>query len=495
MSEANSRTRWALSPWFNNWKHEPSGAVSDGVNMPVTEGSAPGVLNVPTTETDMITSFYDLYSKLKYETSVKSGRTVTIRPVSEIHSSNVYTFQILPQSNDYINLQQSRLHVVGKLVKADGTDLTVTESKKIVPVNNLMASLFESISVSLNGQSFHSLQDTSVGLKSHVEGMLSYSIPTGNNQLRSAGWAPDIHGEQGGLFTNANVLKDATGTGEYANANWRQSLIAKSRQFELCGPIPLDVCSIERAFPPSTKMDLTFNRILDHRYAFITNDLDLAKCKWQISDIYLTVRFSTMSPAMLSHHESLWSQGRSMILPCKKSIVRRTTFAPNTKRLFVHNAVAGTLPKSSLFFLCLDNAATGDATLDPYHLQSRHLKHFSVTFNGVRYPGGDGLIMDFETKNYEKAYRSLFDNTGFGQLNLTNHVTPEAFQNGFTCFAVDYSNDLSGGFYLREAQEGTMDVLIELKENLTKAVSLIHIDIYDLTIEVSRDMITVHDDI
>ena len=75
------------------------------------------------------------------------------------------------------------LHI--KLVKTDGSDIESAEPNTIGCVNNLLHSVFSSLSVSLNGKRV-TLHETNYHYKAYLEKLLNYgSDPSGTHVVSS----------------------------------------------------------------------------------------------------------------------------------------------------------------------------------------------------------------------------------------------------------------------------------------------------------------------
>jgi hypothetical protein len=164
--------------------------------------SAQGVGNFTETENEEITSYFDLYRRLTYEKSVRRGTSLVVKSVSSVDNSNgPYKFDIPAQSNCYISLDQSRLHMRMKLVKANGEALSQSESEAITPVNNILHSIWDSITVGINDVDHVHLAQSRVGYKEVVENLLSYSEEGAAKQLSTQGWCHDKAEDMGTLIS------------------------------------------------------------------------------------------------------------------------------------------------------------------------------------------------------------------------------------------------------------------------------------------------------
>ena len=90
----------------------------------------------------------DIFLKRSIRTSV-----VTYKPTAPADNPAQLGFNCLGHSDFYIDLNSVRLLLHIKLVKTDGSDLTSAEPNTVDCFNNLIHSIYISLSVSLNGKS------------------------------------------------------------------------------------------------------------------------------------------------------------------------------------------------------------------------------------------------------------------------------------------------------------------------------------------------------
>ena len=103
-------------------------------------------------------------------------------------------FNCSGHSNYYIDLNSVRLLFRIKLVKTIGSDIESAEPNTVGCVNNLLQSMFSSLSVSLNGKPV-SLHETSEHCKANLEKLLNYRFDASGTNLVSNFWYLDLPGE------------------------------------------------------------------------------------------------------------------------------------------------------------------------------------------------------------------------------------------------------------------------------------------------------------
>ena len=81
-----------------------------------------------------------------------NSHTVKYKPIAPADNSAQLEFNCSGHSDYYIDLKAVRLLLRFKLVKTDGSDMASDEANTVGCVNNLLHSMFSSLSVSLNGK-------------------------------------------------------------------------------------------------------------------------------------------------------------------------------------------------------------------------------------------------------------------------------------------------------------------------------------------------------
>ena len=142
----------------------------------------------------------------------------------------------------YLNLTNSRLHVLVKITKADGTNI---DANTAAPINLTLYSMFREIRLELNGQN---IGDTSelYTYRSHLETLLNLCNDIQETRLLSEGWTKDTSGHMG-----------ITAVGENnARLNTRATKFARSAVVKLIGRFHLDAFQQERLIPPNIDFNM-----------------------------------------------------------------------------------------------------------------------------------------------------------------------------------------------------------------------------------------------
>jgi len=101
---------------------------------------------------ECLISVLDIFLKRSIQTSVVNSHTVTYKPIAPAYNPAQLEFNCSGHSDNYIDLNSVRLLLRIKLVKTDGSDIENRAPNTVGCVNNLLHSMFSSLSISLNGK-------------------------------------------------------------------------------------------------------------------------------------------------------------------------------------------------------------------------------------------------------------------------------------------------------------------------------------------------------
>ena len=90
---------------------------------------------------------FDIFTTRPVQTSTLETLETSYKPIASLNQSDL-EFLVPADQDTYIDLN-IQLYIRGKLKKADGTDLELTDNTCVA--NNVLHSLFEECSISLNG--------------------------------------------------------------------------------------------------------------------------------------------------------------------------------------------------------------------------------------------------------------------------------------------------------------------------------------------------------
>jgi len=96
---------------------------------------------------ECLKSGLDIFLKRTIQTSVVNCHTVKYKPIAPADNPAKLEFNCSGHSDYYIDLNSVRLNLRMKLVKTDGSDIESAEPNTVGCINNLLHSMFSSLSV------------------------------------------------------------------------------------------------------------------------------------------------------------------------------------------------------------------------------------------------------------------------------------------------------------------------------------------------------------
>ena len=192
--------------------------------------------------TEEITSEVDLFGSIMQQNVIENEFNREYAPLATIQPGSPIEFTVKGANNLYLDLNNSRLHVLAKITKADGTNI---DANTAAPVNLTLHSMFREIALELNGRN---VGDTSqlYPCRSHWETLLNFCKETQETRLLCEGWTKDTTGQMGVTAVGG------ANAGLYARA----VDFARSTVVELIGRPHLDVWHQDRLIPPNIDLHM-----------------------------------------------------------------------------------------------------------------------------------------------------------------------------------------------------------------------------------------------
>ena len=136
---------------------------------------------------ESLKSGLDIFLERRIQTSVVNSHTVTYKPIAPSDNTAQLEFNCSGHSDYYIDLNPVRLILRIKLVKTYGSDIENTTPNTVGCVNNLLHSMFCSLSTSLNVNPV-TLHETNYHYKAYIEKLLNYGSDASSSHLNSSLW-------------------------------------------------------------------------------------------------------------------------------------------------------------------------------------------------------------------------------------------------------------------------------------------------------------------
>ncbi len=421
----------------------------------------------------------NLFSIPPTQASLEKGRWIDYHPLSSVGNDDRPITFLAAGTEDYVDLSKTILFVEGKVVKADGTNLSGDEQANIAPVNNFLHSLFKQVDVYLNGKQVTPAMGT-YAYRAYLETLLNYDVSAKESQLTLALYYKDTAGEMdsnGSLpsektitYATAQKGKDTRsdlatstfklpvpGSGNQGFAK-RHQFIHDGKKFTLAGPVFVDAFMGSRLLLNMVDLKLILNRSSD-QFCLMDKNSNSLNAKVKLTDVILKVRKVKVSPTVSMAHE-LALKKMPAIYPIWRVECKTFVMAANIPNVRKDNVFTGIIPKTFVFGLTDAKAFSGDYEKNPYNFEDYKVTTVTLTANGEELPFKQ-LTLNYESnkENFIQAYNTLFSGTGKMNYNTGLDISRKDYPKGYTLYAFDLTPDMCGASpYFNTIQGGSLTV-------------------------------------
>ena len=388
----------------------------------------------------------DIFSIPYTQMSILKGPWVEYHPVSNITDSGPIEFNIAGTGEEYVDLSQTMLHVLAKVVNPEGSNLA--DDAQVGPVNLFLPSLFSQIDVKLN-ETLVSQPSNTNAYRAYLDVLTNYGHEAMSSQITQQLFYKDTAGKMdvGNPF--------ATGGEANIGLKKRQTFISESKSVSLLGPLYGDIFFQERLLLPGVDVKIKLNRNKD---AFcLLSSQAATKYKVVIQKAALYVRRVKVNPSvMLSHAKAIESSPAKY--PINKVDVRSFTIPAGNMSVNKDNLFLGQIPNRIIIGFVDNDAYNGSYVKNPFHFKHFDLNYISITVDGEPLPmrplrpsfgSGNG-------QNFIEAYNTLFLGTNRLFTDKGIAINREEYAKGYTLYAFDLTPDLSDGCHLNLVKEGNV---------------------------------------
>ena len=432
------------------------------------------------------------------QTAVEKSYFSEYQPLTSLHDGSTIDFYIPASTDDYVDLQSTRLYLKCQLALRNGT--LVPDEQHPAPVNDLFNSLWSNVELILNDR----LVSHSNGMHGYIS-MISHLIHDSEESLQSErsmrlifkdtpnqmdateprqsnyqnlipGYDIRRNAEDDGF----EVIPPATAVGNHGLYQ-RNLLTSRSRFFELMGPLRIDLFEQERYLPNGISIKLRFHR-QKPRFALMSEGTGF---KVKILEAYLYVRKVRPSPGVLLGHTEALSK-----MPAKFPITRKEckeiAIASGLRSVKKDNIFLGQLPKRVVVAMVDGDAAAGSYAKNPYNF-----RHYNVNFMQLFADGepvrAQPLKPNMSTADYIHCYETLYR----GLNNLDGEkgciIKRVDWNKGYSLFAFDLTPDMDADDHYALIRHGNLRLEVEFADALPHPINILVYAEFDNVLEITSD--------
>lgn len=407
----------------------------------------------------------DLFEPHPIQTSILNTEEVAYNPIATLDSPSSIEFVCLGNGDTYRDLSSVYLRLILQLKAPDNTDLP---DDSIGVVNNILHSLFRSVSVYLNNVPV-SHSDNNYHYKSYIQTFLNYGSDASRTHLTSSGWYPDN-------YINDEIHKGQTQINK---------LFTKSNKVELIGRVHGDIFSQPKLLLNNVDLRIVFNL---EKSSFYMMDPNSTGAHLKILEAQLYMNHITVNPGiLLAHHKIL--QQKPAIYPLNRTEIKSFTMYPGNHSLSLDNVVIGQLPTFLAFCMVGNGAYTGNCKINPFEFQHFYLQTLNLSVNGTQVPS-QALEFDYSGSNPRstRAYNMLFNSIGIKNSDRGIHINKRSFDNGSFILGFDLSPDHSNNdLCAKILKQGNIRIEGKFARAFAEPVTCLVYCEYDSMIEIDKN--------
>lgn len=423
-----------------------------------------------------VNSELDLFQVPLSQTGIIGGEWVEYNPISSITNNSALTFCISGNSENYVDLSQTLLHVQvdvklengsfpkAAVIAADGT--VTTPADKLAPVNLFLHSLFPEVHLFLNekcvtpsAQNYH--------YKSMIQTMLTFGDSAKTSYLTSSLFYRDTAHKFNDFTKNQGFLKRAE--------------FCQKGSIDLIGGLHIDICQQPRYLL----------NLVDLKFVFGKPNIDFClhsdvKCKLDIKSASLYLRKVKLIPEIPLSHAKVLQMARAKY-PITKTEITSFSIPQGNMSVVQDHLFTGRIPNKVVIGMVTQSAFLGDLKLSPYNFQHFDLNYIGLFADGNSIPHKP-LTPNFAENSYIQAYANLFLQTGQWNIDEGNQISREDYAGGNCLFVYDLTPDLiSNAAHFHLVRNGNLRLELKFASALRETVAVIVYAEFQNLIEIDKN--------
>ena len=308
------------------------------------------------------------------QTAVEQIYYQDVLPISQITGDSPVEFVLSGQNGmELLDLQNTILYAKAKIVKADGSNIGLTED--VGPVNQFLSSLFHQVDVSLNGKTVVSTTNH-YAYKAYIQCLLRYGKEAKETQLTTMVWEQDDDGD---------VNEHSPRTGSNQGLLSRASRFQGSALVDMVGAVFHDLFRMDRYLINQVNVNVKFYRSKPE-FCLLSGDAT-PNYKIEFSDIRLRVCKVKINPAVI-YAQSRALETTNAKYPYTQTMIKQMTIPSGATNFMYDNIFQGMRPNQVVVGFVKSTGVTGDYTENPWFFQGYDVTSIGLYVDGIPVDGG-----------------------------------------------------------------------------------------------------------
>lgn len=312
-----------------------------------------------TTKTEL-----DIFATPPTQSSVDSGTTLCVRPISSLTDASPIEFLIPGSGEEYIDLAHTTLHIVARVIADQIPSSTTTttnatpEEPNIAPVNNWLHSIFSQVDIFLN-QKCITPPSNNYNYRAYIENLLNYGSDAKNSHLSSIVWVKDVAGK----MDEVKITGSSINTGHKI----RLGITKGGAPIEMYGNLHCDIFNQDKFMINGVDMTVKLIKAKNEFHL-----MGAHKGHLEIVDANLFVRKVKINPAILIAHTKALAVSTAKY-PITRVEIKTVTISRDIQSKTIDNLYLGQLPKRCIIGFVESASFNGSMKQNPYNFQ--HFNH------------------------------------------------------------------------------------------------------------------------
>ena len=422
----------------------------------------------------------NLFTLPPVQVSIDGGRWGEVVPLTSLNagSRTVIEFVKGASAEHYYDLSKTLLYVKCKITKANGKD--VEEGKKVAPVNNTLASIFNQVDVWLNSELVSS-SSSNYAYKGYLETHLGSSKDAKNGRLSAHMYTQDSNlGE-----VDPDPELDGAGNPKPYNPGlkYRHELTKQSKTFELMGKPSCDIFNITRYLIPGVEIRMRFSAS-NHSFCLLSPEGE--EYMMNFLDAKLIFHRVSITPSLsLAIERTLDLQ--PALYPMVRTETRVFHITDDRADAMVDNLYGGVLPKRVTIGLVKNEAYNGDYSKNPFNFEHFGLTRAELFCDGERFPWNE-LNLDCSKDEFLQGYYTLFTGADALDAETSCGISRGEYLDGNALICYDLTPDQSAASanHVCPERNGNLRVKLHFSQKLPKSVNLIALFEFDCVMAIDK---------
>ena len=365
----------------------------------------------------------DLFSVPPTQTAVRDGQWVEYHPLATLAPNAPIEFIVSGATADYIDMNNSYLHVKAKVTKNDGS-APLAADVGFAPVNYWMHSLFSQVDVLLNDTLVTPSENT-YPYRAYIESTLNYGREAKETHLTSALYYQDTAAQ---LDSRDETLN--------AGFKKRHDHAHQGRVVDMEGRLHCDIFHQNRLLMNGVDVKI---RLIPSKSSF--NLIGPAEnYRSIITHASFFARKIRLNPAVaLAQAKAL--EIAPAKYPVKRVVVKTFTVPRGNASVVQDNLFLSQTPNRLVIGLVASDAFNGSIITNPFNFATHDVSFLSLYLDGKQVPSKP-LQPNFAEGQFIRSYYNSMVASGLANRDAGSNISRDDFAGGFALYSLDLTPSL-----------------------------------------------------